>query len=104
MRTLTIRAWAEQDLEDCFVYLAEQDFDTGLRFLVAAEASFERLRDMPYLGVERRFANPALFGLRMWHIEGFEKYLVFYLVMEDAVDIVRLLYTSRDIAQALIED
>jgi toxin ParE1/3/4 len=103
MRTLTKRAQAERDLEDCFVFIGEQDLDAAVRFLEAAEETFERLARMPYVGAEYQTINPALFGLRRWPVKGFEKYLIFYLTFEDAVDIVRVLHAARDLERILEE-
>lgn len=82
----------------------EQDLDAGIRFLTATEESFDRLAQMPYIGGERKFKNPALHGLRMWPVKGFEKFLIFYLVLEDTIDIVRVLHASRDLASILEEE
>jgi plasmid stabilization system protein ParE len=36
-------------------------------------------------------------------MKGFEKYLIFYLVLDDVVDVVRVLHSSQDI-QAILSD
>ena len=84
-------------------YLEMGDPDVAERFLTAFEAAIERLTQMPYLGVAQVSGNPALFGLRRWPIKGFEKYLIFYLVLEDIVDLVRVLHSSQDL-KAILEN
>lgn len=95
------RDQALEDLADCAFYIAEDDPAAADRFVDAFELSVERLAQMPYLGVAHPSDNPALFGLRRWPIKGFEKYLVFYLVLEDVIDIVRVLHAAQDIATIL---
>lgn len=59
---------------------------------------------MPYVGAVYPSDNPALFGLRRWPIKGFEKYWIFYLVFEDAIDIVRIVHSARDLERVLEEN
>ncbi|MGH9841415.1 MAG: type II toxin-antitoxin system RelE/ParE family toxin [Blastocatellia bacterium] len=95
------REKALEDLADCAFYIADDDPAVADRFVDAFELSVERLAQMPYLGVAHSNDNPALFGLRRWPIKGFEKYLIFYLVLEDVIDIVRILHVAQDIAAIL---
>ncbi len=69
----------------------------ALRFLDAAEASFEHLAAMPELGVARDYRDPRLSGVRMWPIGRFENYLIFYRPAARGVEIVRVLHAKRDI-------
>ncbi len=92
---------ALEDLADCAFYIAEDDPAVADRFVDAFEFSVERLAQMPYIGVAHPSDNPALFGMRRWPIKGFEKYLIFYLVLEDVIDIVRVLHAAQDIAAIL---
>jgi toxin ParE1/3/4 len=41
-----------------------------------------------------------LHGLRSWRMRGFESWLVFYRVTEEAVEIVRVLHGARDLEAA----
>lgn len=66
-------------------------------FLVAVEDSLEQLSKMPLIGKVRSFKNTNGLNLRIWPVNGFEAYLLFYLADEDSVELVRLLHSSRDI-------
>ncbi|MBI1766274.1 MAG: type II toxin-antitoxin system RelE/ParE family toxin [Acidobacteria bacterium] len=92
------------DLADCAFYLALTDPAIADRFLEAFEASATRLAQMPYIGVAQLTDNAALFGLRRWPVKGFEKYLIFYLVFDDAIDIIRVLHAAQDIAAVLADE
>ena len=84
-----------------FVFIALEDLEAGERFLAAVEESYKRLADFPLIGTEKRFADKRLQKIRRWQIPQFEKYLIFYTVSEDTVEIVCLLHSSRDIGDLL---
>jgi toxin ParE1/3/4 len=56
---------------------------------------------MPNLGKSYQINNPKLKGLRQWKIKGFQQYIIFYLVSEEFLKIVRIIYATRDIATIL---
>lgn len=90
------RPQAERDIEEAFVFIAERDEDAGLDFLFAVEETLELVAVNPLIGAERRFAAPELSGIRMWRVKSYEKYLIFYFVREDAIEIIRLVHSSLD--------
>ena len=51
---------------------------------------------MPLIGTERNYSNHKLFGIRLWFVKGFEKYLIFYQVFGNYIEIVRVLHTAQD--------
>jgi plasmid stabilization system protein ParE len=54
-------------------YLVERDAqDAAFRFVDAVEESVELLVRMPHMGTPRPLRNPALQGLRVWPVKGFE--------------------------------
>ena len=73
------RPQAIRDLSDIAVYLADEsgNDDLAVRFLDAAEASFEKLAAMPAMGAAREYRDPSLAAVRMWRIAGFDNYLIF---------------------------
>ncbi len=96
---------AISDLDGHAEYLRTQSsLETALRFLEAAEATFSDLAAMPGMGKVREVRNPRLSGLRQWRVVGFEKYLIFYRVSEEALEVLRVLYGTRDLDRILEED
>ena len=95
---------ARVDLREAAFYLDEQTFGLGDRFLIATERAFEQLAETPGLGAVRRFDDPRFTGLRSWRIRGFENWLVFYRVTEEAVEVVRVLHGARDVDTVLDEN
>ena len=83
-------------------YLVERDApDVAFRFLDAVEKSVEQLIQMPGSGAPKLLRNPALAGLRVWLVEGFEDMRIFYLVQGDSLKVIRILHGKRDINRIL---
>lgn len=99
MRSILKRPQAERDIEECFVYIGERNLDAVFAFLLSVEKSLELLATAPYIGFPRSFPDSGIEGLRMWLVEGFKNYEIFYLVDDDSVDVVRVLHAARDIAK-----
>ena len=77
-------------------HISRDNLDAALRFLDAAEATFEFLASNREVGQLCAFTNQRTAGMRVWPIEGFRNYLVFYRPTKDGVDIVRVLHGARD--------
>ena len=92
---------ALSDLADLALYIAQDNQEVADRFLDAVEEAVDRIAQLPYIGTAHPSSNPALLGLRRWPINGFEKYLIFYLVFEDTIDLVRILHSARDLTHIL---
>src|SRR5215204_5138152 len=91
------RPQAERDIEECFVFIAEDDLDKGVYFLAAVEDSLEQLAEFPLLGKQRNFADNRFQNVQMWRVKGNENYLIFYTVEENRIEVIRVLHGARDI-------
>lgn len=58
---------------------------------------------MPEAGPPRPTANRQLAGLRMWPVKGFDDFWVYYLARSNALIVVRILHSKRDIG-LIMED
>lgn len=95
---ILVRPAAERDVDEQAEYLALQaGVEMGLRFYQASEETFLLLAKRPGIGRTMAFRNRSLTGIRMFPLKGFPRHLVFYLPLQDGVEIVRLLHGSRDI-------
>ena len=101
-RKLVILPQATTELHDQAEYISLDNEDMASRFLAAAETTFRDLVAMPTIGRRSQFRNARLRELRSWRIGGFENWLIFYRVTQDAVEVVRLLHGARDL-ESLIE-
>lgn len=93
------RPAAENDIEECFVHIAKDDPKIGLAFLAAVEDGLKELAEFPLLGKAIDFRNKKLRAVRMWHVKGYENYLIFYTVRDDTIEVIRVLNRSRDIEE-----
>jgi toxin ParE1/3/4 len=99
------RPAAERDLLEHFVTLGERAGEaTALRFLEAAEATVAELAAMPHMGRAEDFDNPRLTGMRCWRVRGFENYLIFYRPFSQGIEVVRVVYATRDLPGLLLSE
>jgi toxin ParE1/3/4 len=108
-KKIVITPKASQDLDDCFAYISEDNPEIALRFFDATRLTilFQRgfanaqIARMPGIGSIFVTENDRLQGLRKWSVKDFRKYLIFYIDRDDVVEIVRILYATRDISSIL---
>lgn len=102
-KPIFIRPQASRDIDDAFVYIAQNNPDAALRFFEAVRATLAQLGKMPGLGSIFLTANPRLQRLRKWPVKGFKQFLIFYIDQERQVEVVRILRASRDINSILAD-
>lgn len=90
-RTIKISASAAEDLKDIWDYVAQHGENSAVKLVKEINRKFILLRDNPLVGREQ---NQFLVGLRSFVIKN---YFIFYLPLEDGIDILRVLHSSRDI-------
>lgn len=83
--------------------LVNGNADAAVRFLAAAETTYNQLAKTPNIGKVTQFIILRLGEIRQWRIKGFQDYLVFYRVQDTTVEILRVLHGSRDLADILNE-
>jgi toxin ParE1/3/4 len=82
---------AEQDLEDLWVYLAARNDIAGDRQVAKLLDRFPMLAKFPTMGVSR---DRLLEGLRSFPVK---LYIIFYILVPDGIEILRIIHQSRDI-------
>jgi toxin ParE1/3/4 len=87
---------AKADLIEIASFIAADNLDFAERFLDAAEAAFAQLAALPSLGQAVPFQSVLAQGMRVWRVEGFERYLIFYRPSGSGIEVVRVLHTARD--------
>jgi toxin ParE1/3/4 len=100
-KRIILRPKASQDVDDHFAYVAENNFEAALQFFDSARLTIAQLAKMPGMGSLYLVENPRLQGLRKWAVKDFKKYLIFYFERDDAIEVVRILYATRDINSIL---
>ena len=82
---------AETDLDDLWWYIAQDNPDAADRFLDKIEERCQSLAQFPLMGIGRDDLLPSLRSLPIG------KYLIFYLPVEDGIQVVRVLPAMMDI-------
>lgn len=95
-----IRPLATQDLENIVKFLDGQSTTAGDNFLEEFFHAANLLTEMPRLGPVRR-TRGRLKGLRSWPLKKFQSYLIFYLPIENGIEVVRVFHGAKDIAREL---
>ncbi len=91
MRQVKITEAAAEDLRQIWEYIAQHNVEAAHKLIKEFGRKFSTLRDHPFTGRSR---DDLLIGLRgLAHRE----YLIFYLPIDDGVEIYRVLHSSRDI-------
>jgi toxin ParE1/3/4 len=98
---ITKHQLAKSDLAEQAEYIRKDNPRAALRFLDAAEKTFEELASQPRLGGLEECTKPELAGLGCWRIRGFEKHLIFYVPVPHGIEVLRVLHGARDIKSIL---
>ena len=88
---------AHADLLEIADYIAADNPEAAERFLDAAEEAFTRLAAMPSIGQTVPFHSTVAHGIRVWRVEGFERYLIFYQPQDSGITVIRVLHNARDV-------
>lgn len=87
---------ADKDTDEIADYLTERSFRTAERFLNQVESTLEKIRLDPTLGMHLRVEEPELRGV-LWHrVDGFPNYLIFFMVEDELIRVLRVLHGARD--------
>ena len=94
---ITRRPAARRDVLEAAAYIAKDNIEAALRFADAVRETEELLAATPGIGTPRDFAWPELAGMRSHGVRDFRKYIIFYILREDGIEIVRVLHGARDL-------
>jgi toxin ParE1/3/4 len=98
------RAKARRDVVEAHDrYVTEGGMPLGLRFLNDVEATIRRLEAFPVIGSTRYADIPDVHDNRHILLSEFP-YLIFYMILDDRLDVMRVLHQKRDIPEELSAD
>lgn len=92
-----LRSAAESDVVAHARYLEERSPLAASRFLDAFDAALALIGHSPGIGGRCRFQNPLFEGIRAWPIGGFKSHLIFYRLLADEIEVVRVVHGARDL-------
>jgi toxin ParE1/3/4 len=95
---------ARRDVMGIADYIAENNLDAALRFLDAIDHTFRFLAANPQSGEPCQFRASHMHGVRVWPVQEFRNYLVFFRPTEDGVEIERVLHGACNIESIFGED
>ena len=97
------RAKAARDVDEAISYYVREGGDeVALAFITALERSYRHIAEYPASGSPRYAHELDIPGLRQWPLKRFP-HLIFYVELEDRVDVWRVLHGERDIPNWLRE-
>lgn len=91
MNRFRLSQQAEQDLEDIWVYLAQQDELLADKQIGEILNRLPMLAQFPDMGRRR---DDLITGIRMFPVKS---YIIFYTKAADIVEFIRILHQARDI-------
>ena len=97
MASLIKRPIVIQDLIEHATYISFDNLDAGDRFLYSAEDAFRQIAKFPEIGRLSGFSTPSLTGIRQYPIKGFRRYIIFYQIYSDMVEVIRVLHGAQDL-------
>jgi toxin ParE1/3/4 len=90
MSRYVINVLASQDLSDISDYFASNSLAAGDRFFRAFNRKCKQLVTFPSSGKSYAEIHPAIRGLSL------EEYVIFYRILEDGIEILRVVSGRRD--------
>ncbi|ACD91062.1 MAG: type II toxin-antitoxin system RelE/ParE family toxin [Chlorobium limicola] len=95
MPKIIIRPLVVEDLAEIWSYIAEDSSNRADSFVDFIDGKFHELAQSPRIGRSR---NELLPGLCSFPVG---RYIIFYLIIPDGIEVVRVLHASRDIDDQL---
>jgi toxin ParE1/3/4 len=100
-RRILIHEDATLDLHEHSNYLAQNSRDNALHFFDAARQTFAALARMPGMGQRYESAEEDIVNIRKWSVKGFRQYIIFYRYDDEIIEILRIVYATRDLTPIL---
>jgi toxin ParE1/3/4 len=98
MKFLRITTPTSQDLEAISEYFLEKSVEAGDRFVKTFNQKFQHLERFPFIGKSYAHIKPGLRGLLLMD------YIIFYQIVEDNVEIIRVVSGYRDLRGIFTDD
>ena len=91
MSRIVHRPLALQDLDDIWDYIAQDNPQVADHFIDKVEKQCRLLAEFPNIGTS---CDALLPGLRFLVVD---KYVLFYIALDDGIEVVRVLHGARDL-------
>ena len=67
--------------------------------MIDKTTTFRSLARNPRIGRLGGFRHPNLQDARVWRVKGFEKHLIFYRPLDDGVEVLHVVHSSRNLEE-----
>ena len=104
MAEFSVSPAAREDLDQIHAFISQDNPEAADRVLAAALSTFAAVARMPGIGRPRAFGLSELSGLRSFRVDGFRNYLIFYRLVTEGVEIVRVLHAARNLDALFADD
>lgn len=91
MNQFRISDAARADLDEIWLYIAQDNPDAADKFIRAIVSRFPKFAAMPELGRRREELSPQLRSFPVG------RYVIFYRPMENGIEVFRILHGARDL-------
>jgi toxin ParE1/3/4 len=81
---------ASEDLDEIWLFIAQDDPDAADRFIRTILSRFPTLASMPYIGRHREELSARLRSFPVGN------YVIFYRPIDDGIEVARILHGARD--------
>lgn len=92
---------ATLDLNEHCNCLAQSSQNSALQFFDAARQTFAALARMPGMGQRYESEEDDIIDIHKWAVKGFKQYLIFYRYDDELLEILRIVYATRDLSPLL---
>jgi toxin ParE1/3/4 len=100
-RRILITEDANLDLHEHFSYLAQNNRDRAFDFFDATRQTFATLARMPGMGQQYESEEEDVVNIHKWTVKGFKNYLIFYRYDDETLEILRIIFATRDLTPLL---
>jgi toxin ParE1/3/4 len=87
------------DMKEIYEYIAAYNHSAAMSFLCNVDRAISHLAEFPDIGAVPKHPKVAKRGYRMLIVD---KYLIFYIVVGDVVQIHRVIYDKRNYVKLLV--
>ena len=101
MYSIIISPEARADLTAHYDTIAQHSQPAALKFFDAARQTFADLGRFPRSGSLSPYHPDPNQEVRRWAVKGFRKYLIFYRVSTDSIEVIRIFHGSQNIERLL---
>ena len=100
-RRVEMRPSVPADIPEAVAFLDRQSAGRGDRFATLLVETLDWLAEHAEAGSPKTFTDARLIDLRSWPVRQFDRYLIFYGLHPDRIEVFGVVYGTRDLEAVL---